>query len=183
MEINDEIKALLLRHARQAIAAYLAGGESPSADQPWPELPHCGAFVTLRKFEQLRGCIGVFSTNDDLPTTVAKMAVAAADDPRFTNRPLSVHELKDVRIEISLLSALERIEDPLDFELGLHGIYVKQGYHVGCFLPDVATERGWDKEMFLTQCCAQKAGLDGLGWREAETEVFVFTAAKIREKA
>jgi AmmeMemoRadiSam system protein A len=181
MELTDDLRARLLRHARGAIIASLAGEEPAHPDSSWPDLPRCGAFVTLRKFGQLRGCIGVFETLDDVPTTIARMAMAAARDPRFIDTPLSVNELKDVRIEISLLSPLREVADPLDFELGRHGIYVKRGDRVGCFLPDVATDRGWDKETFLTQCCMQKAGLDPRAWKQPETEIHVFTVQKICE--
>jgi len=181
VELNDHLRARLLQHARNAITAFLAGEEPAPPDAPWPDLPCCGAFVTVRKFGHLRGCIGVFEAPDDLPTTVSTMAVAAAKDPRFVEIPLSVNEMKDIRIEISLLSPLRKIDDPLDFELGKHGIYVMRGMYVGCFLPDVATERGWNKETYLTQCCTQKAGLDGRAWKQADTEIHVFTVEKLCE--
>jgi len=107
------------------------------------------------------------------------MAVSAAADPRFVDLPISAAEMKNIRIEISVLSPLVRIEDPLWLELGRHGIYLRQGLQSGCFLPSVATDNGWDKETFLTQCCGQKAGLDPLAWRDPKTEVFVFTVEKL----
>jgi len=178
MKLTPEIHARLLSHARDAIANYLSGREPPAINADWPELPRCGAFVTIRKFGRLRGCIGVFSADDDLPTTVARMAVSAARDPRFVDIPLSLAELKDLTVEISLLSPLTRIDNPFDFELGRHGIYVRHGHHIGCFLPDVATERNWDKETFLGQCCQLKAGLPPNAWKEHGTEVHIFSVEK-----
>lgn len=179
VQLSGTIRPRLLRHARQTISAHLAGDFPPPSNDDWPELPRCGVFVTLCKSGHLRGCIGVFSPSDDLPTTIANMAAAAVADPRFLSTPLAAGDLADLRIEISLLSPLVKIDDPLAFELGKHGVYVKRGVHVGCFLPDVATERRWDKETFLTQCCTQKAGLGPGAWNEPGTEVFVFTVEKL----
>jgi uncharacterized protein (TIGR00296 family) len=71
---------------------------------------------------------------------------------------------------------LQRISDPLAFELGKHGIYVRRGLASGCFLPQVATETGWGKEEFLSYCCAHKAGLAADAWKDPQTEVYLFTA-------
>jgi uncharacterized protein len=180
MPLDPAIRIQLLRHARTAITNYLTGRNDAHA--PWPaDLPRSGAFVTLHNHDQLRGCIGVFVTDDDLPDTIARMAVAAARDPRFRDNPLTTAELKDIHIDISLLSPLAHITNPLDFDLGRHGIYVKQGRHIGCFLPDVATEAGWSKETFLAECCAHKAGLGANAWNAPDTEVYRFTVEKVSE--
>ena len=91
-------------------------------------------------------------------------------------------ELVDVDIEISVLSPLERIENPLDIELGKHGIDIQRGYAHGCFLPQVATETGWSREEFLGHCCRDKAGLAYDAWKDPKTEVRVFTAEVFGEK-
>lgn len=182
MPLDYAIQLRLLRHARDAINEFLCGNDPDATKATWPDdLPQCGAFVTLHNGEHLRGCIGIFTTDESLPDTIARMAVAAARDPRFRSNPVNVDELKSIRIDISLLSPLERIDDPLDFELGHHGIYVKQGRHVGCFLPEVATEAGWDKKSFLAECCSHKAGLGTEAWHEPGTEVFRFTVEKLSE--
>ena len=64
----------------------------------------------------------------------------------------------------------------VSLELGRHGIYIKRGWASGCFLPQVATETGWSKEEFLSQCCGGKASLPSDAWKDAETEVYLFTA-------
>ncbi|HUN80292.1 MAG TPA: AmmeMemoRadiSam system protein A [Phycisphaerae bacterium] len=180
MSLDPAIHSRLLSHARGAIASYLTGEELP----PWDladELPQCGVFVTLRRGEHLRGCIGIFSATEDLPTTIARMAIASARDPRFVDLPVSARELADLRIELSLLSPLEAMADPMDFEIGRHGIYISHGYAVGCFLPDVATEHGWDKITFLTQCCMQKAGLSPDAWSRPDIELFRFSVEKVSD--
>jgi AmmeMemoRadiSam system protein A len=114
---------------------------------------------------------------------VQEMARASArEDPRFFGMQLRPQELADLHIEISVLSPLRRIQDPLkEVELGTHGIYIKRGFNSGCFLPQVATETGWGKEEFLMNCCAGKAGLHPDAWKDPHTEVYVFTAEIIEE--
>jgi AmmeMemoRadiSam system protein A len=138
---------------------------------------HCGCFVTLKNGEELRGCIGQFVSDMPLIELVVEMAVSsAARDPRFFNYQITEPELKDLDIEISVLSPLKKTDDPLSLELGVHGIYIKRGARGGCFLPQVAIETGWDKEEFLSYCCSHKAGLSPQAWKDPDTDVFLFTA-------
>jgi uncharacterized protein (TIGR00296 family) len=76
---------------------------------------------------------------------------------------------------------MQEIDDPLDLELGKHGIYVKKGFRSGCFLPQVAEDTGWSKEEFLSHCCSGKAGLNSGAWQDPDTEVYVFTAEIVSE--
>ena len=101
---------------------------------------------------------------------------SATGDPRFFADPITADELDQLDIEISVLSPLERTDEPLSLRLGVDGIYIKRGHTSGCFLPQVATETGWCKEEFLSYCCAHKAGLAHDAWRDPETEVYLFTA-------
>ncbi len=138
---------------------------------------HRGCFVTLHNHGELRGCIGQFQPSQSLLETVREMAIAAAtQDNRFAVNPVRPEELPEIDIEISVLSPLVKTDDPLSLELGKHGIYIKKGWSSGCFLPQVAIETGWDKETFLGQCCAGKAGLPAEVWKEPDTEVYLFTA-------
>lgn len=180
-EVDPETRQRLLDLARTSIARSLRGREPAPTEEDWPPLTPCGAFVTLRKKGSLRGCIGTFTPRGDVPQTIQEMAVSASQDPRFVGMPISAAELKDIKIEISLLSPLTHIDDPLDFELGRHGIYVRQGFCTGCFLPDVATESGWSKEEFLSQCCKGKAGMAADAWKDADTDVSIFTVEKFGE--
>ncbi|MEE8190423.1 MAG: AmmeMemoRadiSam system protein A, partial [Candidatus Scalindua sediminis] len=143
-----------------------------------------GAFVTLKTQGKLRGCIGRLASDAPLYKLVSEMAVSAAiEDPRFERNRIQPSELDDLKIEISILSPLQKIGNPLDMELGKHGIYIKKGFRNGCFLPQVAVETGWTKEEFLSQCCHTKAGLSPDAWKEKDTEVYVFTAEIIPEAA
>lgn len=131
----------------------------------------CGAFVSLHKHGQLRGCIGHFGEDFPLHEIVSEMARAAAfEDPRFT--PLRSEELDDIDIEISVLTPMRRIQSLDEFQLHRHGIYIRKGYHSGTFLPQVADEVNWTKEEFVGHCSRDKAGLGWNGWRDAELYVY-----------
>lgn len=181
--MDDEQRRILLRIAREAIAADLAGREPPPLTTIQIEYPNFGgAFVSLHKGQALRGCIGTFHPEKSLVETIQCMAVEAAHDPRFVGQRLMQADLPDLDIEISVLSPMERTTDPLSLQLGVHGIYIRQGYRAGCFLPQVATEYGpWTKEEFLTRCCRDKAGLPAEAWRDPATEVCLFTAEVFSE--
>lgn len=172
--LTGEERAQLLQIARKSIDYELAR----KTDLPYdstkmsPALKeHCGAFVTLHKGGKLRGCIGNLIGYKPLYQTVASMARAAAfEDPRFY--PVEENEMKDIDIEISVLSPLRKIQSIDEFQLGRHGIYIIKGEHRGTFLPQVAEETGWTKEEFLGHCARDKAGLAWNGWKDAELYVY-----------
>jgi AmmeMemoRadiSam system protein A len=176
--MDDTQKRTLLTVARDTVEAVITKKpiQEPHSDDPELNAP-CGCFVTLKNKGQLRGCIGQFTSEGPLIGLVSQMAKASATgDPRFFSDPIRPNELKNLDIEISVLSPLQRTNDPLSLRLGVDGIYIKKGRASGCFLPQVATETGWSKEKFLSYCCAHKAGLASDAWRDANTEVYLFTA-------
>jgi AmmeMemoRadiSam system protein A len=176
--MNDVQKQILLKVARDTVEAVISGEptEAPQSDDPELNAP-CGCFVTLKNHSRLRGCIGQFISESPLIELVADMAKASATgDPRFFADPITAGELDRLDVEISVLSPLQRTDEPLSLRLGVDGIYIKRGHTSGCFLPQVATETGWSKEEFLSYCCAHKAGLAADAWRDPETEVYLFTA-------
>jgi AmmeMemoRadiSam system protein A len=176
--MNDTQKRTLLTVARDTVKAVVTGGPMPELESDDPELnAHCGCFMTLKNKGRLRGCIGQFTADKPLIELVAEMAKASAtSDPRFFANPITPRELKELDIEISVLSPLQRTDDPLSLRLGVDGIYIKRGCLSGCFLPQVAAETGWSKEEFLSYCCAHKAGLAADAWKDPDTEVYLFTA-------
>jgi len=176
--MNDAQKRTLLAVARDTVEAVInrRPAQKPESDDPELNAP-CGCFVTLKNHGRLRGCIGQFTSESPLIELVVEMAKASATgDPRFFADPITADELEQLDVEISVLSPLQRTDKPLDLRLGVDGIYIKRGGASGCFLPQVATETSWSKEQFLSYCCAHKAGLPADAWKEAETEVFLFTA-------
>lgn len=182
--MTEKHRKILLETARNAVAAAVAGKKSLKASSDQRELnAHCGCFVTLKNKGRLRGCIGQFISDKPLIEMVNDMAVAASTgDSRFMADPVTPKEVKELDIEISVLSPLKKTSDPLSLRLGTDGIYIKKGYANGCFLPQVATETGWSKEEFLSYCCSHKAGLRPDAWKDKNTEVYLFTAEIIEEE-
>ncbi len=182
--LSGSARSVLLAVARGAVEAAVRGELLPMDEVGSAELQgHQGAFVTLRTGGKLRGCIGRFTADEPLWQVVREMAVSAATrDARFFGMQLRPQELTALHVEVSVLSPLERIHDPLsELEMGKHGVYVKRGFSSGCFLPQVATETGWSKEEFLAHCCAGKAGLAPDAWKDPATEVYRFTAEVLGE--
>jgi AmmeMemoRadiSam system protein A len=154
--VTETERARLLDIARAAITAHLMQlpQTSPSASG-WAI--RAGAFVTLHKHGDLRGCIGHLEPDAPLEETVARCAIAAGtSDPRFPS--LTAAELPDVEIEISVLGPLRPVSDPGEIEIGRHGLVVEMNARRGLLLPQVATEWGWDRQTFVAQAC-RKAGL------------------------
>ncbi len=176
--MNDVQKQTLLKVVCDTVEAVITGRPIPKPQSDDPQLnDHCGCFVTLKNQGRLRGCIGQFTSEIPLIELVGQMAKASAtSDPRFLADPVTSDELEQLDIEISVLSPLKKTDDPLSLRPGIDGIYIKRGCASGCFLPQVAAETGWSKEEFLSYCCAHKAGLPSDAWKDAETEVYLFTA-------
>ncbi len=139
-----------------------------------------GAFVTLRRGKQLRGCIGHLEASPaSLALAVAWAAKSAAlEDPRF--EPVRPEEVAELTIEISVLTPFEEIA-PEKVVPGTHGLVIQQGNRRGLLLPQVATEHGLSRERFLEETCA-KAGLPRDAWRDSATRVFAFTAEVFSEE-
>ena len=169
----------LLRMAREALVGYLNLAEIPKVMEPVSEAlcQPCGAFVTLRKGKQLRGCIGYIEAARPLYITVRECAVAAAlHDPRFP--PVVKREVDRLTLEISVLSPLAEISFE-DIEIGRHGLLISSGNQRGLLLPQVAVEWKWDRERFLQETC-RKAGLPPDAWRHGAI-VRAFTAQVFEE--
>lgn len=171
-------KQTLISIAREAISARLDGRKpaAPDAARLTPRLKEpLGAFITLTKEGELRGCIGRFTSTDPLWEVVAAMATEAAfGDPRFP--VLTQNEYPSVDLEISVLGPMKKINSISEIEIGRHGIYLKKGYRSGTLLPQVASERGWSVEQFLGYCARDKAGIGWDGWKDRDTEIFVYEA-------
>jgi AmmeMemoRadiSam system protein B/AmmeMemoRadiSam system protein A len=183
--LTEQEKSSLLAIARKTMESYVEYGKIPPVDektlterirQPF------GAFVTLKKDGQLRGCIGRFEASGPLCEVVQQMAVASStQDSRFL--PVTEEEFDDIDIEISVLTPLKRIYSIDEFQLGKHGIYMKKGFASGTFLPQVAHETGWTTEEFLGHCAKDKAHIGWDGWKDAELyiyEAYVFDENELK---
>ncbi len=158
-------KKALLAFARETISSYLTTqmvplprGFSPAA------LESRGVFVTLKKRGQLRGCIGRMVPDRPLATLVGAMALQAAfEDPRF--RAVTLQELPDLEIEISVLTPMKPVSGPEAIVVGRDGVLLQKGGRSAVFLPQVAPEQGWGKDEMLDNL-SQKAGLSASAWHE-----------------
>lgn len=190
-QMTETDKQFLLQEARASIMGLFSKeaeeGEEASVEG-WVNVSecsrsikaHCGAFVTLTRWGRLRGCMGMMMSDEPLLNTVREMAVAAAvEDPRFPR--VSLNEMEEVEIEISVLSPLKKIEHASEIVLGKHGIYLVKGRSSGVYLPQVATEAGWDVEQFLGHCAREKARIGWDGWKSAD--IYIFTSTVFSEES
>ena len=181
--ISRDEQLKLLGWARAAIATAVRGEQPPRIAEG--ELTNCsranhGAFVTLRKHGELRGCIGKMDFERPLWQNVQDAAVlSATDDPRFL--PVSPEELTDLSLEISVLNPPVDLPDPSLFDVAIHGIIAQRGMQHALLLPKVAQEQGWDARMMLEAVC-EKAGLPADAWRDPSTKLQTFTAFEFGEK-
>lgn len=169
--LTDPEKAFLLDLARLSIARQLKGDYSEETLPPPPtdklKAP-LGAFVTLKKQGNLRGCIGRLSDEAPLYLTVSRMALAAAfNDPRFPR--LAAAEFGELEYDISIMGPVTACTEPERISIGRHGLIIKQGRRSGLLLPQVPVEWRWNREQFLGQTC-NKAGLPPQTWRKAWKE-------------
>jgi AmmeMemoRadiSam system protein A len=173
--LTDEEKQELHRIARAVIESRCRGKSLPGVSPSTEKLAEGrGAFVCIYKQGMLRGCIGSLDASDPLYKTVEEMAQAAAfRDPRF--RPVTEEELPYLNLEISVLTPLEEVNNPEDVEVGRHGIMIRKGMLSGLLLPQVASERNWNRITFLEETC-RKAGLPRDAWKDKDAKIYVFSA-------
>jgi len=183
----DGLSAAARRHllalARRAIEGQLTGAPPVEEDlgELGVELDRLrGAFVTLirRRDGELRGCVGVPEPLYRLDRAVAEAAIAAAvRDRRFD--PVAPSELADLSLHVSVLGELRPIAADA-IEIGVHGLVIRCHGRSGLLLPQVAAERGWDRERFLDETC-RKAGLPAGTWRTPACQILAFTATVFGE--
>jgi AmmeMemoRadiSam system protein A len=174
---------VLLPLARSAIAARLGLGQAAHDDRPW--LRQQGAcFITVKRDDKLRGCIGTLRAHRALADDVKANAVAAAfRDPRFA--PLDAGELAAIALEISVLSALESMSfadepDALrQLRAGVDGVVFEYGHHTSTFLPQVWEDIREPAE-FLAHL-KYKAGLPPDFW-DRDVRLSRYTVFKWREE-
>lgn len=174
-------RSRLLQIARETLESYLSGEATlPEYEIYEKDLQtRSGVFVTLKKGDKLRGCVGYIYPVKPLYLAAQEMVInAAANDKRFD--PVTKDELEDIKIEISVLSPLTRINDPSEVKVGKHGLYILKGGSSGLLLPQVATENKWTREEFLDNVC-YKAGLEPSAWKDKDAVLYIFEADVFHE--
>ncbi len=176
--LDDEEKKYLKELVKWSLLYYFdRGGNPASREVPAPPensaLQHeLGAFVTLTQEGNLRGCIGQIIGHGPLYLAVAQMAQAAAfQDTRFP--PVQADELEQLEFEISVMGPVEPCPDVEKIEIGKHGLVIQNGNNRGLLLPQVASDRGWSREVFLENLC-RKAGLEAGQWKDENSQIYWF---------
>ncbi|MDR0766970.1 MAG: TIGR00296 family protein [Methanosarcinales archaeon] len=161
---------LAVKTARKAIENVL-NGKNPEEDLPSVPMIFSekrGAFVTLEKGGDLRGCIGYPYPVLPLKEVLVKSAVAAAfEDPRFF--PIEKKDFLKTTVEVTTLTLPELLEGAFTtyankIKIGTHGLMAEYGDSLGLLLPQVAVEQGWDVIEFLCQTCV-KAEMTPMMWK------------------
>ncbi|MCC6797796.1 MAG: AmmeMemoRadiSam system protein A [Candidatus Hydrogenedentes bacterium] len=189
--LSRDEECLLLRIARDALTDWVSRQNRIDllsyALTPALQEPH-GAFVTLRKGRELRGCIGYTQNRETLARVVMENAInASSKDPRFD--PVQSDELPSISIEISALTPGDSPETPFKLVRGLDeiiigrdGLYIEMPpYRGGLLLPQVAAERGWSVDQFLRAVC-QKAGYPDRAWEFPDARLYRFSAQVFGEE-
>ncbi|MBL4889767.1 MAG: AmmeMemoRadiSam system protein A [Candidatus Lindowbacteria bacterium] len=163
----------LIHFVRACVESSVKGSDPAISPQLAIMQKCCGAFVTLKKDDILRGCIGHIQTTDPLFETIPRISSQSAlSDPRFP--PVKIDELGEITIELSVLTEPRTVASIREVQVGRDGIIVNGQGRSGCFLPQVGTETGWSAQKFVEQCLSEKAGLpiDSVSTGEATLEVF-----------
>jgi hypothetical protein len=173
--IEKKEQDILLKDVREQISAILEHRAPQFLPFDSPQLAQRrGAFVTLRRNGALRGCIGHIRAIAPLREAIRELACSSAfEDPRFP--ALTLAELEDLEIEISVLTTLQEVAGPEEFHPGHDGILIDTGRASAVFLPQVAEEQGWDRNQTLSHLCL-KAGLRPMAWTESGMRFFTFQA-------
>ncbi len=183
-ELSPEDKKQLLTLARETIVYALKNRRVPEPSELGVTISDAmkrprAAFVTLRKNSQLRGCIGDIYPQRPLYRSVLFNAVhASINDRRFT--PVTEKELKDISIEISTLTVPQPIDSSDQIRIGIDGVVLNKDGRSALYLPQVATEQGWNLDQTLTNL-SQKAGLPADAWKEGAS-FLVFQAVVFGEE-
>ncbi len=185
--ISMEDKRYLLQLARSVILDQL--GEKSSGSLPERSSPvfleKRGCFVTLHLSNRLRGCIGIIEPIKSLIAGVKENAIHAGfHDPRFP--PVTLHEMENITIEISILTkpvplVFENADDLKKLlKPGVHGVILSQGYCRATFLPQVWKQLPGTED-FLGHLC-QKAGMEKTCWKDTKITVEVYEVSVFSEK-
>lgn len=175
---------LLLELARETLETYFKDIDPDTTDcSHLTQLRGC--FVTLHKHGELRGCIGFTKPIMSLfEQIIAATKAAAFEDPRF--EPLIEEELKDIKIEISILTRpelikAESLQDYIDsIEIGKDGLIIQLYGNSGLLLPQVATEYHWTPKQFL-DAVSDKAGFEPDAWKQKDAKIYKFHAEVFSE--
>ncbi|MEM2955038.1 MAG: AmmeMemoRadiSam system protein A [Candidatus Nanoarchaeia archaeon] len=179
---SDEERRFLIKLARQVLEKYLLEKTviQIKENEITPKMKEVrGCFVTLKKFGNLRGCIGHILPQEELYKCVIDNAInAAVNDIRF--KPVTYDELKDIKIEISVLTVPKQLSFSSSEELlnklrpNLDGVVIRYQGRTSTYLPQV-WEMIPDKQEFLSELCL-KQGSPPDCWKRPGVVIEVYQA-------
>ncbi len=185
--LTHKEQIILLKIARQALEQSVCAQALPQInfDKLSPILCAPGAsFVTLKKIDRLRGCIGTLEPTRPLALDVQNRTVAAAlKDYRF---PIVIpDELTEIKIEISRLTKPQPLvySDPEELcaqlRPGIDGVVLQDGRRRATFLPQVWSSLP-NPENFLGELC-QKMGARRDLWRHKMLDIEIYQVEEFHE--
>lgn len=115
-----------------------------------------GVFVSLKKYGELRGCIGTIGpTTESIAMEIIQNAISAGTgDPRFL--PVKAEELSDLVYSVDVLGEPESIKSKAELDVKKYGVIVRSGYRSGLLLPNL---EGVDTVDYQVDIALQKAGI------------------------
>ncbi|MDO5851600.1 MAG: TIGR00296 family protein [Methanobacteriaceae archaeon] len=183
--LNEDEEKQLLKICREKLEHSVQYSDYVPRNIPEKFFTEYGVFVTLYKNNQLRGCIGYANPTFSLIDALLHVTEASAlQDPRFP--PVSLVELEDIRIEISILTPpIEiKVDDFNDYhkniKLGVDGLKIDYNGCSGLFLPQVPIEQDWTIDSYLDNLCL-KANLPKDAWQKSDVKIYKFQTIIIQE--
>ena len=160
MEASQAEKGLhpVVKLAKETVETHIKEGKIPKPPKELtPEMrERAGVFVSIKKYGELRGCIGTFEpTKANVAEEIISNAISSATrDPRFP--PLNVAELPYLTYSVDILTKPESVESPKQLDPKRYGVIVECGWRRGLLLPDL---EGVDTVEEQISICRQKAGI------------------------
>ncbi|MGB9682425.1 MAG: AmmeMemoRadiSam system protein A [bacterium] len=173
---SEDLTSYILNLAKEAVETYVREGRVISPKNIPEELKRrAGAFVTIKKHGELRGCIGTIApTRENLAYEIINNAISSAtEDPRFN--PIGEDELPDLSYSVDILNPPERVSDISQLDPKKYGVIVEKGWQRGLLLPDL---EGVDTVEEQLRIASLKAGL---AIDEIEN-IYRFTVTRYGEK-
>lgn len=154
---SEDLESYILNLAREAVETYVKERKVITPQNIPEELNRrAGAFVTIKKHGELRGCIGTIQgTQPNLACEIVQNAISSAtQDPRFP--PVSKEELPELEYSVDILNPPEKVTDISQLDPKIYGVIVERGWQRGLLLPDL---EGVDTVEEQLRIAALKAGL------------------------
>ncbi|HOR86423.1 MAG TPA: AmmeMemoRadiSam system protein A [Bacillota bacterium] len=145
--------------AIETLETYVRTGNKIEIPEDLPEemlTDRAGVFVSLKKYGELRGCIGTIApTTINIAAEIIQNAISAGiRDPRFS--PVRKEELSDLVYSVDVLGEPEPIESKKELNVKKYGVIVRSGYRTGLLLPNL---EGVDTVDYQVSIALQKAGI------------------------